>query len=130
MVAILLTNAHTILHQPQTSQYFHCPPPTLHEYFHGEQVDDDIMDEWCRMAVSIPNSCSRRRIAASRRSSSCCWRYLFIFSCSSCNPERRLFKPCTQSASLFKTAICCACLSASFLEHSTKAALSSSMRWL
>lgn len=34
-VALLLCNAHTILHHPQIPQYFSCPPPTLHEYFHG-----------------------------------------------------------------------------------------------
>ncbi|KIO28419.1 hypothetical protein M407DRAFT_182246 [Tulasnella calospora MUT 4182] len=32
-VALLLSNAHTILHQPQISQYFICQPPTLQEYF-------------------------------------------------------------------------------------------------
>ncbi|KIJ31630.1 hypothetical protein M422DRAFT_98767, partial [Sphaerobolus stellatus SS14] len=32
LVAILLCNAHTILHHPQIPQYFACPPPSLHEY--------------------------------------------------------------------------------------------------
>jgi hypothetical protein len=50
MVAILLTNAHTILHRPQTPQYFRCPPPSLHEYFHGQPIDDEEMDEWCKTA--------------------------------------------------------------------------------
>jgi hypothetical protein len=47
MVAILLTNAHTILHEPQTSQYFWCKPPSLCEYFHGEPIEDEEMDELC-----------------------------------------------------------------------------------
>jgi hypothetical protein len=47
MVAILLTNAHTILHEPQTSQYFRCTPPSLREYFHGEPIEDEEMDELC-----------------------------------------------------------------------------------
>ncbi|KIJ40478.1 hypothetical protein M422DRAFT_101351, partial [Sphaerobolus stellatus SS14] len=33
LVAILLCNAHTILHYPQIPQYFTCSPPTLQEYF-------------------------------------------------------------------------------------------------
>ncbi|KDQ31559.1 hypothetical protein PLEOSDRAFT_166716 [Pleurotus ostreatus PC15] len=47
LIAILFCNAHTILHRPQTPQYFHCPPPTLTEYFHGEPVDDEELDAWC-----------------------------------------------------------------------------------
>ncbi|KAJ8702821.1 hypothetical protein PTI98_013619 [Pleurotus ostreatus] len=47
LVGILLCNAHTILHQPQTPQYFHCPPPSLDEYFHGNTIDDTDLDEWC-----------------------------------------------------------------------------------
>ncbi|KIJ34460.1 hypothetical protein M422DRAFT_182036, partial [Sphaerobolus stellatus SS14] len=35
LVSLLLCNAHTILHYPQTPQYFACPPPTLEEYFIG-----------------------------------------------------------------------------------------------
>jgi hypothetical protein len=50
MVAVLLTNAHTILHGSQTSQYFACPPPSLHNYFHGERIDDVAMDSWCNDA--------------------------------------------------------------------------------
>ncbi|KIO20073.1 hypothetical protein M407DRAFT_81945, partial [Tulasnella calospora MUT 4182] len=34
-VALLLSNAHTILHHPQIPQYFHCSPPSLQEYFNG-----------------------------------------------------------------------------------------------
>jgi hypothetical protein len=50
MVALLLTNAHTILHRSQTSQYFRCTPPSLQEYFHGEPIGDELMDEWCKTA--------------------------------------------------------------------------------
>jgi hypothetical protein len=50
MVALLLTNAHTILHRPQTPQYFRCTPPSLQEYFHGEPIDDEVMDDWCQTA--------------------------------------------------------------------------------
>ncbi|KIJ53223.1 hypothetical protein M422DRAFT_103130, partial [Sphaerobolus stellatus SS14] len=32
LVALLMCNAHTILHYPQIPQYFTCPPPTLEEY--------------------------------------------------------------------------------------------------
>jgi hypothetical protein len=51
LVAILLTNAHTILHRPQTSQYFWCPPPSLDGYFHGEPINDEELDEWCKTAL-------------------------------------------------------------------------------
>ncbi|KAF7292162.1 hypothetical protein MIND_01243300 [Mycena indigotica] len=47
LVAILLGNAHTILHHPQIPQYFQCPPPTLEEYFTGGPVDDAELDAWC-----------------------------------------------------------------------------------
>jgi hypothetical protein len=50
MVAVLLTNAHTILHRPQTPQYFHCLPPSLNDYFHGVWVEDEEMDGWCAEA--------------------------------------------------------------------------------
>jgi hypothetical protein len=46
MVAILLCNAHTILHYPQVPQYFNCPPPTLDEYFTGGPIDDNDLDRW------------------------------------------------------------------------------------
>ena len=52
LVAILLCNAHTILHYPQIPRYFHCPPPTLREYFHGPRVQDDELDEWAMNAAS------------------------------------------------------------------------------
>ena len=32
-VAVLLTNAHTCMHQSQTGLYFDCTAPTLEEYF-------------------------------------------------------------------------------------------------
>ncbi|KIJ38209.1 hypothetical protein M422DRAFT_101787, partial [Sphaerobolus stellatus SS14] len=32
LVTLLMCNAHTIPHYPQTPQYFTCPPPTLEEY--------------------------------------------------------------------------------------------------
>ncbi|KIJ52003.1 hypothetical protein M422DRAFT_157204, partial [Sphaerobolus stellatus SS14] len=47
LVAILLCNAHTILHYPQIPQYFACPPPSLQEYFTGGPVDDEELDSWC-----------------------------------------------------------------------------------
>ncbi|KIJ47401.1 hypothetical protein M422DRAFT_248788 [Sphaerobolus stellatus SS14] len=47
LVALLLCNAHTILHYPQIPQYFACPPPTLEEYFHGALVEDAQLDSWC-----------------------------------------------------------------------------------
>jgi hypothetical protein len=50
MVAVLLTNAHTILHRPQTPRYFNCTPPSLNEYFRGDAVDDDDLDKWCMTA--------------------------------------------------------------------------------
>lgn len=34
-VALLLSNAHTIIHHPQIPQYFLCQPPSLQEYFNG-----------------------------------------------------------------------------------------------
>ncbi|KAF7334095.1 hypothetical protein MVEN_02315300 [Mycena venus] len=50
MVPVLLTNAHTILHLPQTPRYFNCTPPSLNEYFHGDAVDDEDLDAWCMTA--------------------------------------------------------------------------------
>ncbi|KIJ42138.1 hypothetical protein M422DRAFT_171553 [Sphaerobolus stellatus SS14] len=47
LVAILLCNAHTILHYPQIPQYFACPPPSLQEYFTGGPIDDEELDKWC-----------------------------------------------------------------------------------
>ncbi|RDB30989.1 hypothetical protein Hypma_000158 [Hypsizygus marmoreus] len=47
LVAILLCNAHTILHYSQTLQYFNCAPPSLEEYFYGGPVADDELDSWC-----------------------------------------------------------------------------------
>jgi hypothetical protein len=47
LIAILLGNAHTILHHPQIPQYFHCKPPTLAEYFTGGPIDDAELDAWC-----------------------------------------------------------------------------------
>lgn len=47
LVAILLCNAHTILHRPQTPQYFGCQPPTLEEYFQGGPIADADLDAWC-----------------------------------------------------------------------------------
>jgi hypothetical protein len=47
LVAMLLANAHTILHEPQITQYFRCKPPTLEEYFTGGPIDDDELDQWC-----------------------------------------------------------------------------------
>jgi hypothetical protein len=38
-VAVLLCNAHVILHGSQISSFFHYPPPTLGQYFHGS-LDD------------------------------------------------------------------------------------------
>ena len=46
MVALLLCNAHTIMHSPQIPQYFNCSPPTLDEYFQGGPIGDDEMDSW------------------------------------------------------------------------------------
>lgn len=50
LVAILLTNTHTILHHPQTPKYFNCVPPTLAEYFHGEEIADEELDAWGKEA--------------------------------------------------------------------------------
>jgi hypothetical protein len=47
LVAVLLCNAHTIIHSPQIPQYFNCSPPTLGEYFRGGPVDDENLDAWC-----------------------------------------------------------------------------------
>lgn len=47
MVALLLCNAHTILHNPQIPQYFSCQPPTLEEYFVGGPIEDAELDQWC-----------------------------------------------------------------------------------
>jgi hypothetical protein len=47
LVSLLLCNAHTTLHHPQTPQYFACPPPTLKEYFIGGPIDDSQLDAWC-----------------------------------------------------------------------------------
>lgn len=38
-VAVILCNAHTILHGSQTSSFFDYPPPTLGQYFHGTMED-------------------------------------------------------------------------------------------
>lgn len=46
MVAILMCNAHTILHNPEIPQYFDCAPPTLDEYFRGGPIDDDELERW------------------------------------------------------------------------------------
>ncbi|KIJ51635.1 hypothetical protein M422DRAFT_243936 [Sphaerobolus stellatus SS14] len=51
LVALLLCNAHTILHYPEISQYFACPPPTLEEYFQGGPVEDSELDAWCLDSV-------------------------------------------------------------------------------
>jgi hypothetical protein len=47
LVAILLCNAHTILHCPQIPQYFGCLPPSLEEYFQGGPIEDEDLDAWC-----------------------------------------------------------------------------------
>ncbi|KEP47275.1 hypothetical protein V565_161870, partial [Rhizoctonia solani 123E] len=39
LAAVLLCNAHTILHGSQILSYFQCPPPSLGEYFHGTIED-------------------------------------------------------------------------------------------
>ncbi|KAF7312656.1 hypothetical protein MIND_00279800 [Mycena indigotica] len=51
LVAVLLINAHTIFHRPQISNYFGCAPPSLEEYFHGEAVLDEELDEWCMQSA-------------------------------------------------------------------------------
>ncbi|KAJ3534442.1 hypothetical protein NMY22_g6924 [Coprinellus aureogranulatus] len=48
LVAILLCNAHTILHNPQIPQYFGCQPPSLPEYFTGGPIEDEELDRWCQ----------------------------------------------------------------------------------
>ena len=45
LVAILLCNAHTILHSPLVPQYFTCPPPTLEEYLVGEPSEPPISSQ-------------------------------------------------------------------------------------
>jgi len=59
MVSVLLCNAHTILHLPQIPQYFNCRPPSLEEYFQGEPINDDQLNEWAMAPpldeVDIPN---------------------------------------------------------------------------
>ena len=52
LVAILLCNAHTILHVPQIPQFFNCKPPSLAEYFHGGPVEDAELDEWAMMSAA------------------------------------------------------------------------------
>lgn len=52
LVAILLCNAHTILHVPQIPQFFACQPPTLQEYFQGGPVDDAELESWATMAAA------------------------------------------------------------------------------
>ncbi|KIJ52216.1 hypothetical protein M422DRAFT_157181, partial [Sphaerobolus stellatus SS14] len=47
LIALLMCDAHTILHYPQIPQYFHCHPPTLQEYFRGGPVEDSELDTWC-----------------------------------------------------------------------------------
>jgi len=51
MVGLLLCNAHTILHYPQISQYFNCPPPPLHEYFNGPPCHEPDLDKWCQDSI-------------------------------------------------------------------------------
>ncbi|KIJ45994.1 hypothetical protein M422DRAFT_165640, partial [Sphaerobolus stellatus SS14] len=51
LVALLMCNAHTILHYPQIPQYFACPPPTLQEYFTGGPIEDPDMNTWCMDSV-------------------------------------------------------------------------------
>ncbi|KAF7371924.1 hypothetical protein MVEN_00050100 [Mycena venus] len=58
LVAVLLTNAHTILCPSQNSKYFHCDPPSLREYFHGDAIEDVEPDRRCNDApwgdVDVP----------------------------------------------------------------------------
>ncbi|KAF7293443.1 hypothetical protein MIND_01121800 [Mycena indigotica] len=47
LVALLLGNAHTIVHRPQIPQFFDCDPPSLQEYFTGGPIVDEELDSWC-----------------------------------------------------------------------------------
>jgi hypothetical protein len=47
LIAILLCNAHTIVHSLQIPQYFCSSPPTLEEYFQHGPIEDERLEAWC-----------------------------------------------------------------------------------